>query len=143
MQNVYSPGLAWAAPTMLGLPMVIVIMVFGGDVGEDGAHKGLSAIVIIWMTSQPPPGPPRQQSSSFCSPPSAGDKYQVWRKRGEGREIVGEDGGRLGRRDWSSECWQLVKEMLEEVLAAWEEEVLPGWKQRERRCWQLPAVAIN
>ena len=37
MQNVYSPGLAWAAPTMLGLPMVIVIMVFGGDVGEDGA----------------------------------------------------------------------------------------------------------
>ena len=134
MQNVYSPGLAWAAPTMLGLPMVIVIMVFGGDVGEDGADKGLSAIVIIWMTSQPP-GPPRQQSSSFCSPPSAGDKYQVWRKRGEGREIVGEDGGRLGRRDWSSECWQLVKEMLEEVL--------PGWKQRERRCWQLPAVAIN
>ena len=48
---------------------------------------------------------------------------------------MGEDGGRLGRRDWSSECWQLVKEMLEEVL--------PGWKQRERRCWQLPAVAIN
>ena len=67
---------------------------------------------------------------------------------------MGEDGGRLGRRDWSSECWQLVKEMLEEVLAAWEEEVLPGleagreevlpaWKQRERRCWQLPAAAIN
>ena len=59
---------------------------------------------------------------------------------------MGEDGGRLGRlgrRDWSSECWQLVKEMLEELLAAWEEKVLPAWKQRERRCWQLPAAAIN